>query len=172
MTRKRISDDAAWISELIGRHEVSLLRYVRRLVGCPDSARDIVQDAFTALARESPAHLNGHAAPWLYTVCRRRAMDLRRKESRMISESAAVLDNRVTHLAGPETIVGEREEMSRAEQLVATLPDAQQEVVRLKFGGGLSYKEIAEVTGLSVGNVGFLLHTAISTLRKKLAPDA
>lgn len=53
-------------------------------------------------------------------------------------------------------------------QLMQALPESQREVVRLKFQNGLSYKEIAEVTELSVGNVGFLLHTALKTLRSRL----
>jgi RNA polymerase sigma-70 factor (ECF subfamily) len=48
------------------------------------------------------------------------------------------------------------------------LPANQQEVVRLKFQNSLSYKEISAITGLSVTNVGYLLHTAIQTLRGKL----
>lgn len=50
-----------------------------------------------------------------------------------------------------------------------TLPNNQREVVRLKFQNGLSYKEIADVTQLSVSNVGFLLHTGLKALRTKLA---
>ena len=53
-------------------------------------------------------------------------------------------------------------------QHVASLPDRQQEVLRLKFNGGLSYRQIAEVTGLTVTNVGVTLHTAIGKLRKQM----
>ena len=49
---------------------------------------------------------------------------------------------------------------------IARLSDNQQEVLRLKFQGGLSYQEIADVTGLTRSNVGFLLHTAIGKLRQ------
>jgi len=49
------------------------------------------------------------------------------------------------------------------------LPDNQKEVLRLKFQGGLRYREIAEVTGLSVGNVGFLIHRGLKSLRERLA---
>jgi RNA polymerase sigma-70 factor (ECF subfamily) len=48
------------------------------------------------------------------------------------------------------------------------LPDNQQEVIRLKVQNGLSYREISEVTGLSVSNVGFLLHKGIKTIREKM----
>ena len=56
-------------------------------------------------------------------------------------------------------------------RLLATLSANQQEVVRLKFQAGLSYRQISEVTGLSVTNVGFLLHTAIARLRKRVADN-
>jgi RNA polymerase sigma-70 factor (ECF subfamily) len=47
------------------------------------------------------------------------------------------------------------------------LPENQREVVRLKFQNGMSYKEIATVTELTVSNVGFLIHTALATLRMR-----
>jgi RNA polymerase sigma-70 factor (ECF subfamily) len=43
--------------------------------------------------------------------------------------------------------------------------------VRLKFQAGLSYREISRVTELSVSNVGYLIHTAIRTLRRQLHVD-
>ena len=55
---------------------------------------------------------------------------------------------------------------------ISQLPDRQQEVLRLKFNAGLSYKEIAAVTGLTSTNVGFILHTAISKLRKRLVSNS
>jgi RNA polymerase sigma-70 factor (ECF subfamily) len=51
------------------------------------------------------------------------------------------------------------------------LSENQREVIRLKFQQGLSYKEISEVTGLSSGNVGFLLHTGLKRLRSFLPDD-
>ena len=49
------------------------------------------------------------------------------------------------------------------------LPTKQREVLRLKFQGGMSYKEIAGALDLSVSNVGFLLHSGLKRLRKSLA---
>lgn len=53
--------------------------------------------------------------------------------------------------------------------LLARLPGRQREVVHLRFQEQLSYAEIAEVTGLTATNVGFLLHTALRALRRQLA---
>jgi len=55
--------------------------------------------------------------------------------------------------------------------LLVTLPPNQEEVIRLRLGAGLSYKQIAEVTGLTVTNVGFLMHTGLKSLREKLKTE-
>ena len=62
----------------------------------------------------------------------------------------------------------QKEELGRVLRILQTLPRNQQEVIRLKFQNGLSYREISEVTKLSVSNVGFLLHTGLKTVRQKL----
>ena len=54
-------------------------------------------------------------------------------------------------------------------RLIDRLPANQQEVVRLKFQNGFSYKEISRITELSVSNVGFLIHTAVTRLRTEFA---
>jgi RNA polymerase sigma-70 factor (ECF subfamily) len=54
-------------------------------------------------------------------------------------------------------------------RLIDRLPANQQEVVRLKFQNGFSYKEISRITELSVSNVGFLIHTAVTRMRAEFA---
>ncbi|MHC5024337.1 MAG: sigma-70 family RNA polymerase sigma factor, partial [Planctomycetota bacterium] len=51
--------------------------------------------------------------------------------------------------------------------LVAELPGRQQEVLRLKFQAGLSYREIATVLDLTVSHVGVLIHNAIKAVRER-----
>jgi RNA polymerase sigma-70 factor (ECF subfamily) len=64
----------------------------------------------------------------------------------------------------------EREELHAALlRSIERLPANQQEVVRLKFQNGFSYKEISRITELSVSNVGFLIHTAVTRLRADFA---
>ena len=53
--------------------------------------------------------------------------------------------------------------------LLSKLPVKQQEVIRLKIHAGLSYREISDLTGLSVGNVGYLLSTGLKLVRTRLA---
>ena len=59
---------------------------------------------------------------------------------------------------------GDREKLS-----LATLDERSREVVRLKFNEDLSYKQIAERTGLEPGHVGYLLHHALKAIAAELA---
>ena len=63
------------------------------------------------------------------------------------------------------------EEVAGVLGVLGTLPENQQEVIRLKFQHGLTYREIAGVTKHSVSHVGVLIHAGMKTLRQKLAGD-
>jgi RNA polymerase sigma-70 factor (ECF subfamily) len=162
-----------WIQCAIEKHEGSLLRYAQHFVHDLETARDVVQDTFLQLCRRPDEELRPRVAQWLFTVCRNRAIDVCRKERRM---KLAPEDQLADQLAQKSDMVSMHpgaalEKSEAAEGLLAQvsrLPNRQQEVLRLKFNAGLSYKEIAEVTGLTSSNVGFILHTAISKLRQRL----
>jgi len=54
-------------------------------------------------------------------------------------------------------------------RMIDHLPPNQQEVLRLKFQSGFSYKEISRITTLSVSHVGVLIHHAVTRLRAEYA---
>ena len=157
-------EKSQWIAEALELHESSLLRYARWILSDLESAREVVQETFLRLCKEDPARVDGYLAQWLFTVCRNLAFDARKKEARM------------TPLGDTEIAVtpdlDERRTVSQILQVVETLPKNQREVIYLKFQCDLSYKEISEVTKLSVSNVGFLIHSAVRAIRKQMLPDA
>lgn len=159
-------DRSSWIRSILEQYERPLTRYAARLVGDEDAARDVVQETFLRLCAEDRRDLNGHIAPWLYAVCRSRAVDARRKGSRMATVTQERLET--CSNADPAVIAESRESGSKVAEAMALLTENQQEVIRLRFTDGLSYKEIAEVTKLSVSNVGYLIHTAVKALRERL----
>ena len=61
-----------------------------------------------------------------------------------------------------------RDQIDNVSRILDDLSENQQEVVRLRFQGGLSYREISEMTGHTVSNVGFLLHTALKNIRERM----
>jgi RNA polymerase sigma-70 factor (ECF subfamily) len=60
------------------------------------------------------------------------------------------------------------EELARLRAALATLPEREQEIIRLKFLGGLGNKEIAEVIHLRPGHVAVILYRALRKLRTQL----
>ena len=150
-----------WVAAAMREHEASLLRYAARLTGDADLARDVTQDVFMRLCSESPAQLNGRLRPWLYTVCRNHAIELVRKRDRKA-------DSRRGDSVDPAVVAETSEATSQVLRELAHLSANQQEVIRLRFEHGLSYKEIAAVTELTVSNVGVLIHTAIKTIRERI----
>ncbi len=71
-------------------------------------------------------------------------------------------------LTDPASAAELQENAHRANAALNPLPANQQEVIRLKIEHGLKYREIAEVTGLTITNVGYLLHHGLHTLRRQL----
>jgi RNA polymerase sigma factor (sigma-70 family) len=161
------SHENAFVRSAVEQFQAPLLRYATRLVGDPDRARDVVQDTFLRLVAQPVAAVEGHVAEWLFTVCRNRAFDLGRKEGRMRQFEEGAEERVVTAEPRPGAALEAAETNAAILRLIDQLPPHQQEVIRLKFQNGFSYKEISRITSLSVSNVGFLIHTAIKTLRRE-----
>ncbi|MEO8082424.1 MAG: sigma-70 family RNA polymerase sigma factor [Ardenticatenales bacterium] len=163
--------DAEWITSVLDAHSDALVRYTARLTPDLDTARDVVQDAFLRLCKADRAAVGERVDLWLYTVCRNRAFDLYRKDRRMTPLTEAAERTHSSTDAGPEAAALNLDSRGRLLALLATLSERQQEVVRLKFQHEMSYAEIAKVTGLSVANVGYLLHVALKRLREIAAGE-
>jgi RNA polymerase sigma factor (sigma-70 family) len=162
------ADRSEFIRAALERFEAPLVRYALGFTGELESARDAVQDTFLRLCEQPPGAVESHLAQWLFTVCRNRILDVRRKDSRMTALTEVELDHRSAPDPSPAEQAATHDSAGRVEELLADLPLNQREVVRLKFQHQLSYQEIAAVTSLSVTNVGFLLHTALKTLRGRM----
>lgn len=160
--------DTAWIRQALERHERSLVLYAARLLGDVERARDVVQEAFLRLCKQERSELEERVDVWLFAVCRNLCHDVHRKESRMTDlEDAGVAGTQAPE-ATPAEAAAQKDSQTQIMRMISSLPDKQQEVLRLKFQHGHSYKEISRITKESVGNVGWLLHVGLKSLKEKL----
>jgi len=163
--------EAPRIEAIIAEYEAGLLRYAARLLNNADAAQDVVQEAFIKLCRK---WRDGTRPPdriksWLFRVTHNAAVDHIRRESRL-----RLLHDAEAERAADSEPPSQREQLERqeAEELVLAhlrrLKVSEQQVVILRLQEGLSYREIAAVTGRSEGNVGCVLHHAVKKLASSL----
>ena len=161
-----MSDPDDWIRGVVEQFSGPLTLYTLHLLGNLEQARDVVQETFIKLCAQRRDAIEPKLKYWLYLVCRNAAFDLLRKEKHMTPLTDA-------HEPASESATADEalEGTGQADMLRAleALPPNQREVIRLKFLHGQSYREISQLTSLSESNIGFLIHTGLKTLRRRLA---
>ncbi|MCK5528487.1 MAG: sigma-70 family RNA polymerase sigma factor [Kiritimatiellae bacterium] len=157
---------------IVARYEEQLLRYASRIVGGSNAAQDIVQNTFIKLFKKWTDELepSPKLSSWLYRVAHNCAVDYIRKESRrhlLHLQHAEEIDNFIPPNRGDGFHIGEQAE--RAAASLRTLTSREQQLVVLKIYEEKSYKEIGEITGLTVTNIGYILHHAMKKMAAELA---
>lgn len=146
------------LSRLYREHAPALRLYVRQW---PAGDEDVVQDAFIKLAQQSP--VPEKPLPWLYRVVRNAAwkagrgwLRRRRREDRASGREAwfAAADDRI--------------DGQHATRLLAELPLEQREVVVARIWGGLTFDEVAELTGCSLPTAHRRYMAGLTVLREKI----
>ena len=147
-----------------------LVLYARQFVESVADAEDVVQMAFVRWWQRYPTG-DRTQVPLLYAAVRSISLDMRRKDMRRIlreaksevfieSENAPFFDASVEQRERAE-IVGEA---------MRGLPEEQREVVTLHLWGGLTFAQIAQMTGVSINTVAGRYRYALAALQRKLEP--
>jgi RNA polymerase sigma-70 factor (ECF subfamily) len=161
------SDSHGWVLEAVDLYELPLQRYARRLLGDFDLAADAVQHAFLRLCEQSQAALDGRVAPWLFRVCRNRALDhlrLAGREQSLHDHDQCHDHGARTPAADPAQAAEQNDIAVRLRELLADLPAPQRETINL-WCEGFTHKQIAEITGRTEGHVRVLTHRGLTALR-------
>lgn len=160
-----------FVADALAKYEAPLVGYATGIVRDHERARDVVQDTFIRLYKQDIEKVRKGLKTWLYTVCRNRALDVLRKEGRAIVTDEEGFAKWEAEGLSPRAMTDLEERVQQVTDCLDKLSANQREVIRLKFQQGMSYKEISEVTGLTSGNVGFLIHTGLKRMRSLLPGD-
>lgn len=160
-----VVDRHRWVLQAVDQYEVRLLRFAARMLDDDDAARDAVQHAFLRLCGQSPEQLADRVGPWLFAVCRHQVVDvLRRRKTASVGhnvEPAHCCDREPDPAA-----LAEQADLYRCiNRLVDQLPLPQREALSL-WSEGFSYRDIAEMTDTTEGNIRVIVHRALKQLRK------
>jgi RNA polymerase sigma-70 factor (ECF subfamily) len=173
------------ITAIVAAHEAPLLRYAARLLKDEEHAQDVVQETFVRMVHQdrqgSLAAVSNRTA-WLYRVARNLCLDRLRASKRRLEisldevpeDGGASLHEQIAadDRDRPDLMMAKREEMEQMRRQIMGLDPRSREIVLLKVEQGRSYKEIAEIMGLTVGNVGFILHQTMKKLARAMSESA
>lgn len=160
-----------FVADALAKYEAPLVGYATGIVRDHERARDVVQDTFIRLYQQDIEKVRKGLKTWLYTVCRNRALDVLRKEGRAVVTDEEGFSKWEAEGLSPRAMTDLDERVRQVTDCLDKLSANQREVIRLKFQQGMSYKEISAVTGLTSGNVGFLIHTGLKRMRSLLPDD-
>ena len=152
--------------------ESPLLAYAYRLTKSVEVAQDLVQESFLKL--QEHFHKVKEPKPWLYRTVHNLAVNHHRKTHRMVTMQHQDKEGDLVEMETkddgmlPDESIVHQEALGMVRLSLETLDLRSRELVRLKFEENMTYRQIAEKTGLSVSNVGYVLHHAVKSLSIEL----
>ncbi len=164
------------LSQLLERHTRRVRDYVRMMVKDIDVADDLTQEVLIKVVKvldEGRYADKGRFLPWLLRIAHNRVLDYFRaqKQVKTISESSAGFDILGSkNLAEPsieDKLVSEQQ-AEEVRKLIEALPAEQREVVKMRYYDGLSFKEIAEHTGVSINTALGRMRYALMNMRQMI----
>lgn len=168
MTRYQSADPAA-LDDLVGRVSPLLLRYFgASRVGRSD-AEDLLQECWIRIHRSRHTYRSSEPVmPWIYAIARHTRLDAYRKRRRRESREVLVAAVPETgHQPNADALM----EQDSLDRLLASLPEAQRDVIVMLKVTGMSLEEVARATSSTVGAVKQKAHRAYAALRRALGKD-
>ena len=165
------------LATLIERHQKDLFSFIFYKLMDDDLANDIFQDTFVKIIvtlKEGRYNEEGKFILWAKRIAHNLIIDHYRLKSKHIKVSETSYDNDEYSIfdliAGKEENVEEKLVSQQIQQdlmkMLVCLPESQQEVIKLRFFDGLSFKEIAEQTDTSINTTLGRVRYALINLRK------
>ena len=157
----------------VDRHQGALISFAAAFLRDDAAAQDVVQETFLRAARYPQRLLNciGKADSernWLLKVTRDLSVDSLRKKAAERQATKLIAATVPATAPAADFRAETEDEAARVNAAIERLKPRLRELIILKVREHKSYKEIAQIMGLSVTNVGFLLHEAMQTLTDEL----
>jgi len=157
------------MSQLVERWSPAMFRVARSFVGSPQSAEDVVQEAWLGMLR-GLATFEGRSSlrAWTFTILVNQA------RTRGVREARTVLQPELEFGAGepaktPEGVLLSNEVLLQVDRALSALPPRQRQVVTMRDVCGMTAEEVCAALGISPTNQRVLLHRARAALRPALA---
>jgi len=174
LQRVAVGDRSA-LEELFQRYRAIAYRVAYRLLGREADALDAVQDGFVKVLMHLD-RFRGHSSfkTWLLRIVSNAALDLGRQRKRDLRMSQPPADDSPDRfgqadLPAPDTELARADLRQKIDAALVRLPESQRQTFVLHVDGGLSYRQVADAMGISIGTVMSRLFYARQKLKLLLA---
>lgn len=159
---------------LLKRHQDRIFNYILRIIKNEDIANDIFQETFVKAIltiKQGRYTENGRFPAWISRIAHNLIIDHYRQEKSENVQSADieeinVLNRKDLSEATIEDIIIADQIRDDVKYLIELLPELQREVLKMRYYQGLSFKEIAELTDVSINTALGRMRYAIINLRR------
>jgi RNA polymerase sigma factor (sigma-70 family) len=167
LLRRIAAGDGGALEELYRRYSGRVLAFLRQLCRDSEVAEDLLQEVFLGVWRKAATFdaSRGDVAGWLFTICRHKWIDNRRRR-----HPVAELDAMEFDPPAPEESRDLRILLDKAMLILST---AEREALRLAYFGGLTYEETALHLGLPLGTLKSRIRVALRKISIEIreSPD-
>jgi len=173
----RQNGDEQAFSELMNRHQTKIYSYIYSMVGGAGKADDIFQETFTKVITKMDDTYNeqGKWIAWVMRIAHNATIDYLRKQKRFVDVSSNYDDESNTDFYDrlpDEDLISAQEQLEKDEakeslmKHIGDLPQEQRQVVMLRHYYEMPFKEIAELTDVSINTALGRMRYALINLRK------
>ena len=170
-----ISGNEVALSHLINRHKSKIYGFIYSKVQDKDVANDIFQDAFIKVIhtlKSNKYNEEGKFLPWVIRISHNLIIDSYRRDNKMPmqrdKEEYSVFNYMIDSSPNIEHFLVNSQIELDIKKLIDMLPEDQKEVVTLRIYDDLSFKEIADQTGVSINTALGRMRYALLNLRKNI----
>lgn len=172
--------DEGAFRELLNRHQAKIYSYIYSMVGNADMANDVFQETFTKVITRMDETYDeqGKWIAWVMRIAHNSTIDMLRKQKRFVDvtskdEEDSDFYDRLPDVDAPSAQDGMELDEDKAKLMrhIQRLPAEQREVVMLRHYYDLSFKEIAELTDVSINTALGRMRYALINLRKFFEQD-
>jgi RNA polymerase sigma-70 factor (ECF subfamily) len=173
LVSKYIAGDESALSVLIDRHQSKIFGFIYSKIGDRDTTDDIFQDTFIKVIKTLKSNNyneEGKFLPWVMRIAHNLVIDHFRKSKKMplfreTEEFSIFSIMSDQSLSMENQLITEQVELD-LKRLIDELPSDQREVVLMRMYQDLSFKEIAELTGVSINTALGRMRYALLNMRK------
>ncbi len=148
-----LNGDEAAFNLIVRKYQKTIYWFARRMLGNHSDADEVTQEVLITLYEKLHTFkFESSLSTWIYKITNSKALNLIRKQK--VREFFSL--DTVFHKSSSDDVIKDlesREKLERVEKALSSIPEKQRDVFVLRHFEGLSYKEIAEITGKSVGTL-------------------